>query len=220
MIDDARLDKLRTAIGDLEEPTALDIIENILSMSPAAEDLDKTIRALQGGMDTVGERFQSGEYFLAEMLFAADVINQIMPKIIAMLKDAKGHKALGTILIGTVKGDVHDIGKNLMAVLLRAAAFEVVDLGIDVPPTNFIAAIKEHNPTIVGLSGLLTLSIDPMKKTIDAIEEADLRDRVKIIIGGNPVTENIHNMVGSDHWTNNAAEGVSICKRMGAELRW
>lgn len=212
MIDDTRFDELRTAIGDLEEPTALGIIEDILSMSPSSEDLDKAIQALQGGMDTVGERFQLGDYFLAEMLYAADVINLIMPKIIAMLKDGKGRKSLGTILIGTVKGDVHDIGKNLMAVLLRAASFEVVDLGIDVPPANFVAAIKEHNPMIVGLSGLLTLSIDPMKKTIDAINDAGLRDEVKIIIGGNPITENIHNMVGSDNWTDNAAEGVSICQ--------
>ena len=212
MIDDAQLDELGIAIGDLEEPTALSITENILSGSPSSEDLDKTIVALQRGMETVGERFQSGEYFLAEMLYAADVVNLIMPKIISMLEDSEDRKVLGTILIGTVKGDVHDIGKNLMSVLLRAAAFEVVDLGIDVPAANFITAINEHSPTIVGLSGLLTLSIDPMKETIDAIREAGLRDQVKIVIGGNPVTENIHNIVGSDNWTNNAAEGVSICQ--------
>ncbi len=213
MIDDAQLNKLGTAIADLDEPTALEMAESILAMSPAPEDLDKTIQALQGGMDTVGERFKNGTYFLAEMLFAADVINQIMPKIISMLDATGDRKALGKIIIGTVKGDVHDIGKNLMAVLLRAAAFEVVDLGIDVSPAGFVEAIKEHNPMIVGLSGLLTLSIDPMKETVDAIKGASLRDQVKIIIGGNPVTENIHNMVGSDNWTNNAAEGISICQK-------
>jgi methylmalonyl-CoA mutase cobalamin-binding domain/chain len=140
-------------------------------------------------------------------------MNQIMPKIVSMLDEVGGRKVLGKILIGTVKGDIHDIGKNLMSVLLKAAGFDVVDLGIDISPERFVEAIKEQNPMIVGLSGLLTLSIDPMKETVDAIKEAGFRDQVKIIIGGNPVTANIHDFVGSDQWTNNAAEGVSRCQK-------
>jgi methylmalonyl-CoA mutase cobalamin-binding domain/chain len=115
--------------------------------------------------------------------------------------------------MGTVKGDLHDIGKNLVSVMMTAAGFDVVDLGIDVAPERFVQAIKEQQPQIVGLSGLLTLSVDAMVDTVQAIQEAGLRDQVKVIIGGNPVTEHIHGVVGSDAWTNNAAEGLAICQR-------
>jgi methanogenic corrinoid protein MtbC1 len=163
-------------------------------------------------MDEVGQRYQDGEYFLAEMIFAAEVVRQAMPRLTAVLV-AGERKSLGRVVLGTVKGDVHDIGKNLVGVMMSAVGFEVVDVGFDVAPQRFVQAIQEHRPLIVGLSGFLFLSVEAMVETMDAIKEAGVRDQVKVIIGGNPVTEHIHGVVGSDAWTNNAAEGLEICQK-------
>jgi methanogenic corrinoid protein MtbC1 len=145
------------------------------------------------------------------MLFAADLVNGLMPKLSPYLEKL-GRKKLATIVLGTASGDIHDIGKNLVALLLTASGFEVIDLGIDVTPGRFVEAIRTHQPQIVGMSGLLTLSIEPMRETVVAIRDAGMRDQVKIIIGGNPITEQIHREVGSDAWVNNAAEGVDKCR--------
>jgi methanogenic corrinoid protein MtbC1 len=206
---ESRIEQLSTALAELDEPKVLQLVESILAESPASAG--QAIDAIQTGMDEVGRRFQEGDYFLAEMIFAAQVVKDVMGPLTAALGD-QARKPLGTVVLGTVKGDLHDIGKNLVGVMLTAAGFAVVDLGYDVAPQRFVRAIREHKPGIVGLSGLLTLSVDPMKQTIDAIREAGLREQVKVIIGGNPVTEYIHKVVGSDAWTNNAAEGVAICQ--------
>jgi methylmalonyl-CoA mutase cobalamin-binding domain/chain len=210
MTEESTINQLAVAVADLDEVKALQLVDAILSDSP--ESAAEAIEAIQAGMDQVGDRFQEGEYFLAEMIFAAEIVKQVMPRLTAALNTGE-HKSIGRIVIGTVQGDIHDIGKNLIAVMMTAAGFEVIDLGIDVWPQRFVEAIREHQPLIVGLSGLLTLSIDPMQDTVEAIQEAGLRDQVKIIIGGNPITEHIHTLVGSDAWTNNAAEGVAICQK-------
>jgi len=210
MTEESAINQLAVAVADLEEVKALQLVDTILADSP---DLAAAaIAAIQTGMDQVGDRFQEGEYFLAEMIFAAEIVKQVMPRLTAALSSGE-YKFIGRIVLGTVQGDIHDIGKNLIAVMMTAAGFEVIDLGIDVWPKRFVEAIREHQPLIVGLSGLLTLSIDPMKETVDAIQAAGLRDQVKVIIGGNPITDHIHEMVGSDAWTNNAAEGVAICQK-------
>jgi methanogenic corrinoid protein MtbC1 len=208
MTADKTVIQLAEALADLDETKTLQLVDQIITESP--EVASEAIAAIQSGMAEVGERFQSGEYFLAEMIFAAEIVKEVMPRLTEILKSGT-HKNLGRILIGTVKGDIHDIGKNLVGVILTAAGFEVIDLGADVSPKRFVAAIEEHDPLIVGLSGLLTLSIDPMKDTVDALVEAGIRDQVKVIIGGNPITEHIHQIVGSDGWTNNAAQGVAMC---------
>ena len=210
MTDETAVKQLAEALAELDESKVLQLVDQILLESP--DTAAEAIKAIQSGMGQVGERFQSGEYFLAEMIFAAEVVKGVMPGLREALK-AGTQKTIGKILLGTVKGDIHDIGKNLVAVIMTAAGFDVIDLGIDVRPNSFVEAIKEHQPNIVGLSGLLTLSIDPMKETVDAIKAAGLQDQVKIIIGGNPITPQIHEMVGADAWTNNAAEGVAICKK-------
>lgn len=203
--------RLTRVLVELDEQTFEQLAPAILGQSPSPETIDQTFKAIQAGMEEVGRKYQEGEYYLAEMLFAAELVNNIMPKIMPHL-ESSGRKQMGTIVIGTVKGDVHDIGKNLVSILLTAAGFQVIDLGIDVPPARFVDAIKKHAPAIVGLSGLLTLSIDPMMETVGAIREAGLRDKVKVIIGGNPVTQEIHLKVGSDAYANNAAEGVATCR--------
>lgn len=210
MADPFVMSQLSAALADLDEPRVNQFVDRLLAEAP--ESADRAIDAIQSGMDEVGRRFQEGDYFLAEMIFAAEMVKEAMPRLSAAL-GGKGRKPLGTVVLGTVKGDLHDIGKNLVGVMMTAAGFEVVDLGYDVPAQRFVKAIQEHEPKVVGLSGLLTLSVDPMKQTVDAIREAGLRDRVKVIIGGNPVTEYIHALVGSDAWTNNAAEGLAICQK-------
>jgi dimethylamine corrinoid protein len=210
MTGETAVEQLAEALAELDEPKFLQLVDQILSEAP--ETAGEAIKAIQSGMGQVGERFQSGEYFLAEMIFAAEVIKGVMPRLREALS-ADTSNTIGKIVIGTVKGDIHDIGKNLVAVIMTAAGFDVVDLGIDVRPSGFVAAIQEHQPNIVGLSGLLTLSIDPMMETVDAIDTAGLRDQVKIIIGGNPITAQLNEKVGADAWTNNAAEGVDICKK-------
>ena len=212
MTEKTRFEELSAALTELDESKVNQLVDDILAHSPSAEEVDQTFQAIQRGMQEVGARFQSGEYFLAEMLFAADVVNQVMPRLTAQLK-AGARRSIGRVILCTVHGDIHDIGKNLVGVLLISVGFEVIDLGIDVSPQRLIAAIKEHRPAIVGLSGLLTLSIDPMIETVAAIKAAGLRDQVKIIIGGNPVTAQVHQAVGSDAWANNAAEGVAQCRQ-------
>jgi dimethylamine corrinoid protein len=212
MVISKDFEQLRSALAEVDEARVKEVFDRILSSSPTSQDVAKTFEAVQAGMTDVGQKFQSGEYYLAEMMFASEIISQILPKLKAQLK-AGDRKPAGRIVLGTVKGDVHDIGKNLVSVLLAAAAFDVIDLGTDVPPERFVAAIREHKPSIVGLSGLLTLSIEPMRDTVAAIRAAGLRDQVKIIIGGNPITQHIHELVGSDAWTDNAARGVDLCRQ-------
>lgn len=206
----SKMEQLSSAVAELDEPKALALVDGIVTESP--ESAGEAIKAIQAGMNEVGQRYQDHDYFLAEMIFAAEVVRQAMPKLTAVMA-VDERKSLGRVVLGTVKGDVHDIGKNLVAVMMTAAGFEVVDLGIDVTPERFVRAIKEQKPLIVGLSGLLTLSVDSMVETVNAIREAGVRDQVKVIIGGNPVTDHIHGVVGSDAWTNNAAEGLEICQK-------
>ena len=210
MTEGSQMEQLSSALAELDEPRVLELVDEIATGSP--EDASRAIDAIQAGMDEVGRRYQDGEYFLAEMIFAAEVVRQAMPRLTAVLA-AGARASLGRVVLGTVKGDLHDIGKNLISVMMGAVGFEVIDLGIDVAPQRFVQAIRDQQPLIVGLSGLLTLSVEPMVETVDAIREAGLRDQVKVIIGGNPVTEHIHSVVGSDAWTNNAAEGLEICQQ-------
>ena len=210
MTEASKMEQLSSALAELDEPRVLELVDEIATESP--EEAGLAIDAVQAGMDEVGQRYQDGEYFLAEMIFAAEVVRQAMPRLTEVMA-AGERKTLGKVVLGTVKGDLHDIGKNLIGVMMGAVGFEVVDLGIDVPPQRFVKAIQEQKPLIVGLSGLLTLSVEAMVETVDAIKEAGVRDQVKVIIGGNPVTEHIHGVVGSDAWTNNAAEGLEICQK-------
>jgi 5-methyltetrahydrofolate--homocysteine methyltransferase len=150
-------------------------------------------------MDEVGDLFQKGEYFVPEMLVAARAMQKgleiLKPKLVA-----SGIKPIGKVLVGTVKGDLHDIGKNLVVMALEGAGFEVIDLGTDVAPDKFVSAIKEHGPRVVGLSALLTTTMLAMRDTIEAIKKAGLRDRVKIMIGGAPIRQEYCDEIGADYY--------------------
>ena len=162
-------------------------------------------------MAKVGTMFECGEYYVPEMLIAARAMQ-------AGLKELKPHlvaadiKPIAKIIVGTVKGDLHDIGKNLVAMMLEGAGFEVIDLGVDVPPEKFVNAIKEHQPRFVGMSALLTTTMPMMSKTIEAFKVAGVRDQVIVMVGGAPVTENFAKQIGADVFAADASSAASRAK--------
>jgi len=180
------------------------------AMAAGIDPLRAITEGMSRGMAIVGEKFQKGEVFLPELVVAGDVMKEGMRVINPYLegKDTtKGEK----VVIATVEGDMHDIGKNIIITLLAAQGFDVVDLGVDVPAGRVVEAVKNHQPAIVGLSALLTLTMPKMGEIISAMEEAGLREKIKIIIGGTSVTPQFAERIGADHSSTNAAEGVRKC---------
>ena len=163
-------------------------------------------------MSEVGRRFECNEYFVPELLLSARAMKGSL-ELIRPLLAAQGAEPVGRVVIGTVKGDLHDIGKNLVAAMLEGGGFEVIDLGVNVSPEKFAAAVKEKNANIVALSALLTTTMPSMKTTIDTLKEAGLRERVKVLIGGAPITRKFADEIGADGYSDNAAEAVSVAKK-------
>lgn len=208
MID---LQVLTQAVGDLDEKAILTMITDFLATNPSGEDAQKAVFACQQGMAIVGELFEKKEYYVGDLIFAGELLSKTIDLLKPVLSGVTSQK-VGSIVIGTVAGDLHDIGKNIFGSMAEAAGFDMYDLGIDVSASAFVAKVKEVKPQIVGMSGVLTLAINSMKNTVDAINEAGLRDSVKIIIGGNPVNEDACKQIGADAFTTNAAEGLKICQ--------
>lgn len=203
--------QLTEAVGELEDEKVAEILNEFIATNPTKEDGHKAVAACQEGMNIVGDLFESGEYFVGDLIFAGELLTEAINTLKPVIGSSDSEKA-GSIVLGTVKGDLHDIGKNIFKSMSEAAGFEVYDLGIDQSAEAFIKKIKETNPAILGMSGVLTLAIESMKDTVEAIEEVGLRDNLKIIIGGNPVTQEACEYIGADAFTTNAAEGVKICK--------
>ncbi len=201
-------EELIESISNLDEDKALKLVED-LSKNKTAMEIINTIRK---GMERVGEKFSAKEYYLAELVYSAEIFKNLMIKLEPSLKKGGQITYLGKVVIGTAKTDIHDLGKNLVASLLRAEGFEVIDLGVDVPPERFVDAIKKEQPDIVGLSGLLTIAIDEMKNTIEAIKEKGLRNEVKIIIGGGPINEKVRDHVGADAFGKDAGDAIRKIK--------
>jgi 5-methyltetrahydrofolate--homocysteine methyltransferase len=178
---------------------------------PAGTILNESLIA---GMAEVGRLFEEGEYFVPEMLIAARAMQAGLGLLKPHLKES-GVKARGRVAIGTVKGDLHDIGKNLVAMMLEGAGFEIVDLGTDVAPEKFAAAVREHHPSLVGMSALLTTTMKNMHSCIEAIEDLGLRSQVKILIGGAPVTEAFATSIGADGYAPDASRAVALAKSFG-----
>ena len=164
-------------------------------------------------MEIIGKRFEQGEYFLPHLMMAGEMVKQISETIKPLIKEEKAEAGRGRVLMGTVEGDIHDIGKNIVIFLLEANGFEVRDIGIDQPPEKFVEAIREFQPQVVGMSGLLTLAFDSMKETVRAIEEAALREKVRIMIGGGQVTEGVKEYTGADAYGPDALAGVRLVKQ-------
>ncbi len=197
------------SLANLKEERALRLTRERLE---AGEDPLKLIDDIMKAMNIVGRRFEEGEYFIADLMMAAEILREIMSLIEPRIKPNVKPRFLGRVIIGTVEGDIHDIGKDLAASMLKANGFEVIDLGVDVPPEEFVKAIKEYNANIVGISALLTMGVESMKRTIEKIKEAGLRDKVKIMIGGGATNEIIKEYVGADAYAPNPLVGVKLAK--------
>jgi methylmalonyl-CoA mutase cobalamin-binding domain/chain len=207
MIDTATLKQI---VGELDEDSANEMLDQFLASNPSGDDARQMVEACQQGMEIVGSKFESGEYFVGDLIFAGELLTACIEKLKPLLgSGGSGNK--GIIILGTVEGDIHDIGKNIFKGMAEAAGFKVVDIGIDQTPAAFVEAAQENKAQIVGLSGVLTLSIDSMKRTIEALKDAGLRDSLKVTIGGNAVSPEACAFVGADAWSKNAAEAVKIC---------
>lgn len=203
-------ESLIQALVDMQEAKALQEATDLLR---GGCDPMKILEACSAAMETVGKRFESGEYFLPHLMMAGEMLKQISDTIKPLIREEKAASEKGRVLIGTVKGDIHDIGKNIVTFLLESNGFEVRDIGIDQPPQKFVEAVREFRPRVVGLSGLLTLAFDAMKETVQALQEAGLRDQVKIMIGGGQVTEKVKEYAGADAYGPDALAGVRLCKQ-------
>lgn len=205
-------DKLTHLIGDLEEDRVLAVINKFVDGSPSEEEGKRVVEACQAGMAIVGDRYEDGEYFVGDLVFAGELLGQAID-ILKPVISSEGAAKIGTVVLGTVAGDLHDIGKNIFRSLAEAAGFEVHDLGVDQSAEAFVDKVREVKPEVVGMSGILTLAVDSMKDVVAALNKAQLREQVKVIIGGNPVNQQTCDEVGADAYTTNAAEGVKICKK-------
>ncbi len=174
---------------------------------------EKVFAELQKGMEIVGERFQDKEYYLSELIMAADIFNNAAALLQEKLRSTEKDK-IATMVLGTVAGDIHDIGKNIVSLIFSSNGFEVIDLGVDVPIQRFVEAVKEHKPQLVGLSCLLTTSFDNMKATIEALKDAGLRNEVKILVGGGPLDQSTCDYVGADALCKDAPAGVDMAKKL------
>ncbi len=199
-------DKLALALADLEEETALRLVDEKLS---AGENPNAIMDACRAGMVDVGKRYEAGEYFISDLMMAGEILKEVTAKITPFLKgDASAPK--GKVVVGTVKGDIHDIGKDIVVAMLKSNNFDVTDLGVDVPADRFVEALQKTGASVLGLSGLLTIAFDGMRETVQAVEAAGLRDKVKVMIGGGPVSDKVREYTGADAWGPDAQAAVSL----------
>jgi corrinoid protein of di/trimethylamine methyltransferase len=211
----ADLLKLHNAILEGDEKTSLQLTTQ--AIKEGADPVELISRWMIPAMDEVGRRFEAQEYFVPELLLAGRAMKAAL-ELLRPLLAATGAQPTGRIVIGTVKGDLHDIGKNMVSSMLEGAGFEVLDLGIDVTPQKFIDALKSSQAHILALSALLTVTMPEMKTTIDALIAAGVRDRVKVIVGGAPVTQAFAEEIGADGYGENASSAVSVARSLMATV--
>jgi 5-methyltetrahydrofolate--homocysteine methyltransferase len=205
------LQNLYEAILNGDSKTALAITK--AALEGGADPLDIVSQHMIPAMDEAGKRFECEDYFVPELLLAARAMKGSL-EVIRPLLAARGDEPAGRVVIGTVKGDLHDIGKNLIASMLEGGGFEVIDLGTDVAPEKFVQAVQERNPNLVCLSALLTVTMPSMKTTIEALKTAGIRDRVHVVVGGAPVTEQWAKEIGADAYGASAATAVPLARRL------
>ena len=202
-------EKLAAAMGDLDEDAMVEDLKAV--MAEGGADAAKAMEACQKGMDIVGERFEEGEYFVGDLIYAGELMTQAVEILKNGLVSGENNGPAVKMVLCTVKDDLHDIGKNIVRSMLEANGFDVIDLGIDCPAAKIVETVKAEGVKIVALSGVLTLAIDSMKATIDALKEAGLND-VKVIIGGAPVSESAKEVTGADDWAYSPQKTVAVCK--------
>lgn len=209
----SQLDSIYQAVLDGNAAGAQAGVKAALAEGLSADTILR--QGLIAAMDEVGRLFEENEYFVPEMLVSARAMQSGLTLLKPYLAES-GASSSGKVVIGTVKGDLHDIGKNLVAMMLEGAGFEVVDLGTDVSPDKFVKAVVEHKPQVVGMSALLTTTMPSMGATVKALAEAGVRDQVKVIIGGAPVTDNFARQVGADGYSPDASSAVRLTKSLVA----
>jgi 5-methyltetrahydrofolate--homocysteine methyltransferase len=204
--------ELVDAMANMREKDALDISKKMLE---GGEDPLAVLEQCRHALEIVGKRFETGKYFLPELIMAGEMLKKIANIAKPYLKQESNQKAeaIGKVVIGSVKGDIHDIGKDIVAFMLDINGFEVHDLGVDVPAENFVEAIREFQPQVVGMSALLTTAFDSMKNTVDVIKDAGLRDRVKIMIGGGAVDDKVRQYAAADAYGPDAVAAVNLAKK-------
>lgn len=203
------LARLKDAIVNLDFDGSKNLAQEAVAKGiPPNEIITKAISL---AMEEVGRKFEASEYFLSELIVSGEIGKEISQMLQPYMKGSE-IKKIGKVVIGTVKGDLHDIGKNIFGMMLEAAGFEVIDLGNDVPAEAFVEAVKNHKPDIVGMSALLTVTMVEMENVIKELKKAGLREKVKVIIGGAPITEEYAKRIGADDYGKDAVVGVGICK--------
>jgi 5-methyltetrahydrofolate--homocysteine methyltransferase len=207
------LQKIASNLYDGEDEVVAELVQKALDQGMAPAEI------LQGGliagMDEVGRDFKAGDLFVPEVLIAARAMHAGMGVLRPLLAESDAPSA-GKLIIGTVKGDLHDIGKNLVKMMLEGAGFETVDLGTDVAPQAFVDAVREHKPSLMGMSALLTTTMVQMRATLEALTEAGVRDSVKVMVGGAPVTEAFAKEIGADAYAPDAASAVDTARALAA----
>lgn len=198
------------AMVNMKEKEALAIAKELVE---SGEDPQKVLGLCKEALEMVGKRFEEGTYFLPELVLAGEMMRQISDMAKPKLRTATQSEPLGKVVIGTVKGDIHDLGKDIVTFMLDVSGFHVLDLGIDVPPEKFVEAIKEFQPQVVGLSGFLTLAFESMKTTVGAIDDAGLRNNVKIMIGGGQIDDEVRKHTGADAFGLDAMDAVKLSKK-------
>jgi len=207
MIDE-KIKEFEQAIINLNLEKAPELVKELLALKVPSS---KIFESISNAMDAVGQKYEAGEYFLSELIMAGEVVKEVL-RIIQHSYKKSERKFIGKVVLATVKGDLHDIGKNIVSMLLQSAGFEVYDLGVDVPAEKIIDAVKKSNAQIVGLSALLTTTLPEIKNVIEELKKAGLREKVKVIVGGAALNKKIAERYGADSYAKTAVEGLKICK--------
>lgn len=207
----SELTELGKALLELEEEKVHLLVKKRIE---TGESLEMIIRECNAGLVEVGNRFEKGEYYISELVMSGEIFSSVMKAVGPSTGNVQQGASLGKVVIGTVKGDIHDIGKNIVVMFLKGVGFDVIDVGVDVPPDVFVSALEREGAKVLGLSALLNSMFDSMKSVIDELEKAGLRERVKVIIGGAPCNEEVRRFTGADYYAKDASEGARICKEI------
>ena len=207
----SNLTELAQSLVDLKEEKFLELVERRITNK---DDPMEIIQECNAGMVDVGLRFESGDYFISELIMSSEILKKAMVQLKPLLGDLQKGPSKGIVVIGTVKDDIHDIGKNIVVTLLKGVGYEVVDLGTDVTAEKFVNAVNETEAKVLGLSALLNFTYPCMKEVVEALKEAGIRDQVTVIIGGAPCNEEVRQAVGADHFATDATKGVRICQEV------
>jgi methylmalonyl-CoA mutase cobalamin-binding domain/chain len=210
----AKLTDLARAVADLDKQRVVALVEDKVETGILPLEI---VKELNQGMTEVGERFAACEYYISQLMYSSHIMKEVMAQLEPLLEHTDLGESAGTVVIGTVKGDIHDIGKNIVVTLLRNAGFKVIDLGVDVAADRFVEKLKETSAAVLGLSCLLNLALHEMKNVVDVLATAGIRDKVTVIIGGQPIDEQVREYVGADYYAPDAPTGVKICRQVYAQ---